>query len=281
MLKQIVKIILVFFISIIINFSFGSKKVLSEILEYELTAIKLTYDDSKNLIIATGDAIAKDNNGKIIKTFTKSFFKDNKKNTIIADNFIYNLDSKKISAINNVKYEDKDGNFYLFDKFEYFELDEIGYGKNLKATNVDGSKIKATEAKINNRTSNTTFEKGGVYTTCDYSFADTNYLFNKINTLKECPDWEIVSKKTRHNKKEKMVYHDHPILKLKGVPVFYVPYFSHPDPSVKRKSGFLTPSSINNENYGRNFKIPYYYVLNESEDFTFAPIIYLDENPNF
>ena len=78
-----------------------------------------------------------------------------------------------------------------------------------------------------------------------------------------------------------MIYHDHPILKLKGVPVFYTPYFSHPDPSVKRKSGFLTPSSINNENYGRNAKIPYFYVIDNNEDFTFTPIIYFEENPVF
>ena len=293
-MTKIKKINIVLLLFLFINF-FISKITLAEVLEYELTAIKITYNDSKDLITAIGDAIAKDSNGrtitspkiiydkknKIIKTFSNSVFYDDKNNKILADNFIYDLEKKKISALKNVKYTDKENNIYLFDEFIYFEIQEKGYGKNLKATNIDGSKIKAIVSTIDNKTSNTIFEKGGNYTTCDFNFATTNYLFNKLNTIKECPDWEIVSKKTRHNKKEKMIYHDHPILKLKGIPVFYTPYFSHPDPSVKRKSGFLTPSSLNNESYGRNAKIPYFYAIDNDEDFTFTPIIYFDENPIF
>lgn len=267
----------------------------AEILEYELTAIKVTYNDKKDLVTAIGDAVAKDTKGKtitspkiiydkknkIIKTFSKSVYRDDKENVIKAENFIYDLNIKKISAIDNVKYQDKDGNSYLFDYFDYFELEEKGFGKNLKASNIDNSKIKATEAIINNKTSNTIFPKGGDYTTCDFNFAKTNYLINKLEVLKDCPEWQITSKKTRHNKIEKMIYHDHPVLKFKGVPVFYTPYFSHPDPTVKRKSGFLTPSTTNTDNYGRNLETPYFYVISDDKDLTFTPIMYFEENPLF
>jgi LPS-assembly protein len=42
-----------------------------------------------------------------------------------------------------------------------------------------------------------------------------------------------------------MVYHENAIIKLRNIPVAYTPYFSHPDPTVKRKSGFLPPSTKN------------------------------------
>ena len=57
-----------------------------------------------------------------------------------------------------------------------------------------------------------------------------------------------------------------------------MPYFSHPDPSVKRKSGFLTPYYQNSSNLGQAFNIPYFYALSNSKDITFKPRIYLDSD---
>ena len=294
MIKKKINQHIYFFLFLILNINI-SISTANEKLEYELTAIKIEYNENKNLITATGDAVARDTKGKvikspkiiydkknkIIKTFSNSIYEDDKKNKIFAENFIYDLSQKKITASNNVKYEDNKGNYYLFDTFDYYEMDEKGNGTNLKATNIDNSKIKALSASIDNKSGNVTFENGATYTTCKFNFEEKNYFFNNLKVLKNCPEWEIVSKKTRHNKNEKMIYHDHPILKLKGLPVFYTPYFSHPDPTVKRKSGFLTPSFLNNDNYGRSTKTPYFYVLNDKEDITFTPIIYFDENPIF
>ena len=56
--------------------------------------------------------------------------------------------------------------------------------------------------------------------------------------------------------------------------VMYFPYFSHPDPSVDRKSGFLMPSWTNSENLGRWIHIPYFKVISDDRDMTFNPRIY-------
>ena len=54
--------------------------------------------------------------------------------------------------------------------------------------------------------------------------------------------------------------------------------FFHPDPTVKRKSGFLIPafksSSNNNENY---LSIPYFHVISENKDLTFTPRFYSND----
>ena len=107
-MTKIKKINIGLLLFLFINF-FISKITLAEVLEYELTAIKITYNDSKDLITAIGDAVAKDTNGriitspkiiydkknKIIKTFSNSVFYDDKNNKILADNFIYDLEKKK------------------------------------------------------------------------------------------------------------------------------------------------------------------------------------------
>jgi LPS-assembly protein len=48
------------------------------------------------------------------------------------------------------------------------------------------------------------------------------------------------------------------ILKIYDVPVLYFPKFFHPDPSVKRRSGFLQPQFNNSETLGSSLYIPYF-----------------------
>src|SRR5262249_38894126 len=62
------------------------------------------------------------------------------------------------------------------------------------------------------------------------------------------------------------------VLEVKGVPVFYLPYFKHSDPSVKRKSGFLIPSVGSSSDLGNFAQIPYYLTLGKSQDITFEPL---------
>ena len=48
-------------------------------------------------------------------------------------------------------------------------------------------------------------------------------------------------------KKKKNIIYEDAVLNIYDYPVFYFPKFFHPDPSVKRRSGFLQPT-LNNSN---------------------------------
>ncbi|NDB81542.1 MAG: LPS-assembly protein LptD, partial [Alphaproteobacteria bacterium] len=62
--------------------------------------------------------------------------------------------------------------------------------------------------------------------------------------------------------------------------ILYTPYFSHPDPSVKRKEGFLAPSFASlGSDIGTTIKVPYFYPVSESADFTISPVYYFKQNP--
>ena len=62
---------------------------------------------------------------------------------------------------------------------------------------------------------------------------------------------------------------------------FTFPKLSHPDPSVDRRSGFLTPSFTDTKK--SRFRIINTILLGYSgnRDFTFTNKIYADENPLF
>ena len=95
---------------------------------------------------------------------------------------------------------------------------------------------------------------------------------------KNCRGWELQSEEFTHNKIKKLFEYKNSWLKVFNKKVFFLPYFNHPDPSVKRKSGFLTPSFQNSRRLGQAVNIPYFYAPSNSKDLTFKPRIYLDSD---
>ena len=87
------------------------------------------------------------------------------------------------------------------------------------------------------------------------------------------PLWQIKARKVVHLKKSRdLVYRD-ARLEVFGVPVFYSPYFRHPDPTVRRRSGFLVPTFGGDSRLGQFIKIPYFYVISPDKDITLAPLL--------
>ena len=75
------------------------------------------------------------------------------------------------------------------------------------------------------------------------------------------------------------MYFESARLELAGVPFAYVPYFSAPDPTVKRKTGFLVPSYSTSSIYGLGVSVPYYVALAPDYDVTFTPMITSRQGP--
>src|SRR5262249_923682 len=78
---------------------------------------------------------------------------------------------------------------------------------------------------------------------------------------------------------EKMMYFEDARIEFFGVPLAYMPYFSAPDPSVKRKSGFLMPVITTSSAYGLGIETPYYLALAPNYDLTISPRITTTQGP--
>ena len=111
-------------------------------------------------------------------------------------------------------------------------------------------------------TKSKSYFKKGIYTQC------------KRNKDK-CPAWSVQAKTITHDKSKKTIYYDNSTLKIYDIPVFYFPKFFHPDPSVKRQSGFLTPTMRDSSALGVGLNLPYFFAISENKDFTFTPQMYL------
>jgi len=260
---------------------------------YNFSADKLTYSQDNNIIEATGNVVAKNQEGKqisadkivynkanqLLKTFGNSKFSDSKKRTLTADNFEYDLEKKIISAQNKVKFLDNYKNIYYFsrlnadDKFDEIigyelnsDLNKEKFQSKDKFNEFVEPKLSGKEVSIKD---NITIIKDGKFTSC-----------KSTNEKEGCPFWNLNANLVTHDKENKKITYKNATLDLNNIPILYTPYFSHPDPSVKREAGFLAPSfgSLSSD-IGSIIKIPYFYPISQSADFTVSPIYYFKQNP--
>src|SRR5689334_14906745 len=89
----------------------------------------------------------------------------------------------------------------------------------------------------------------------------------------DVPKWSFYANKTRIKTGDR-VYVSSPTLKLKNVPVFYLPYASVSIKPRDRASGFLTPTIGGSGWKGFRLSTAYYQTLGRSADFTFRNDIY-------
>ena len=116
---------------------------------------------------------------------------------------------------------------------------------------------------------NITIVKDARFTTC-----------KKTNETDGCAYWNLNAGELIHDKEQKKITYKNASLDLNNVPVLYLPYFAHPDPTVKRESGFLPPTLANlGGDIGSTIKIPYFYPVSQSADFTVSPVYYFKQHP--
>ncbi len=87
------------------------------------------------------------------------------------------------------------------------------------------------------------------------------------------PIWQIRAQRVVRDAEQLRFYYENAVFELFGVPILYLPYFSHFDPSVERATGFLNPELRNSGEFGSAIRIPYFYVIDESRDATITPFI--------
>lgn len=182
--------------------------------------------------------------------------------TVKADKIIYNQRDDTVTAVGNVVILEKTGNVVFTDYAELTEHMTKGEMQNIKMIMADKTRIAArTFKRGNNDKKVMTY---AVYSPCD-ACKDSN------------PLWQIKARKVEHDAENKNVNYQNATVEVKGIPVFYTPFLSHPDPTVKRRSGFLFPRIMSNQYLGAAIQGQYFWSINDQQDILFNPILSSDK----
>ena len=219
-------------------------------------------EKEKNLEIIS-NSIFYDQNQNIIKSDSKTNIKGNDQNYYSMDKFSYEI-NKNLLKVENLIYKDAQDNIiqtslaYINTSTNRLFGKDISVDLNNKALNNDNEPRMKGKSIIND---NEYAEiSKGIFTTC--------------KRRDGCPPWQLSSKKIQHDKKKKIINYENAVLRIYDLPVMYFPRFFHPDPTVKRQSGFLIPSFNNSINSSSYIKTPYFFAISNNKDLTFSPRFY-------
>jgi LPS-assembly protein len=186
--------------------------------------------------------------------------------TLEADRVIYDQKTKRLHAEGNVQLIDGDGTVTHGEIMDLSDDYRDGFVDSLRLDAPEQTRFAAPRAE---RSGNFTVFHNGVYTACEPC----------IENPTAPPKWQVKAARIIHDQDEKMLYFEDARLEFVGVPLAYLPYMSAPDPTVKKKTGFLTPNYSSSSVYGFGVTIPYYWVIAPDYDVTFAPMITSKQGP--
>ncbi|WP_081421784.1 LPS-assembly protein LptD [Tardiphaga robiniae] len=179
--------------------------------------------------------------------------------SVEADKVIYDQKTKRLHAEGNVRMTDADGKITYANLLDLSDDYRDGFVDSLRVDTADATRMAATRAE---RTAgNYTVFQNGVYTACAACKEDP----------KKPPLWQVKGARVIHDQNEKMMYFEDARIEFFGVPLAYIPYFSTPDPTVKRKTGFLMPGFTQNTNTGFGVETPFYWAIAPDYDATISP----------
>ena len=95
--------------------------------------------------------------------------------------------------------------------------------------------------------------------------------------ITEPPIWQIRALKSKRNIDNGTIEYENVVLDVYDLPILYVPYISHSDPSIKKSSGLLSPTFNSNSIFGFSYSQPYYFALSKYRDLTLTPTMTSNE----
>ena len=212
-------------------------------------------DQNKPMLIQADDLIYDNKNNRVIARGNVEIYYNNY--TLLANNVIYDRGTSKLVADGNVRIKEPDGALVKAERIVLTDDFKEGFIRSLQVVSQDETRIGAAQAI--RKPGNITEFKNGVFTPC------------KTCEEKNAPLWRIKAKRVIHNKNEKTISYEDATFDVFGTSIAYLPFFKHPDQSVKRQTGFLVPRPIYSKDLGGGIETPFYFNLAPNYDFTFSP----------
>ena len=185
---------------------------------------------------------------------------------VTADEVTYNARADTLTATGNVRLVEPNGNVVESEHITLSNHFREGFVRALTVYLTNEAQILAESGERHE--GNVNIFHDVIYTRCRRC-VDENGV----------PLWQIRSRKVTHVEDEATIYHEDATFEIFGRPIVRLPRFSHPDPSVRRKSGFLIPRFVASDEFGFGVEVPYYWNIAPNKDFTFSPVITSEQGP--
>lgn len=175
---------------------------------------------------------------------------------LLADSVSFSEKTNVVTASGNVSIMEPTGEVLFAQYTELTDDLSRGFVDQVRVLLADNSKFAALQGeRLEGRF---TRMENAVYSPCELCAEDPT----------RAPIWQIRAARITHDQVNKDVYYRDATLEVAGVPVMWLPFFGHPDPSVERRSGFLTPGGGISSDLGTYARLYYFFDIDSTKDFT-------------
>ena len=223
---------------------------------------KVNYD---NRIFLNSSDVIYDINKDLISSKYSTSLNDLNSNELKLTDFDLIINSNIIKSSFAILF-DNENNKYEVNNFRY-QFDKESFLGNEVAVNNNNTKIDKNKEFIPRMKSRSIFSdkkrttlNKAVYTNCKKTDG--------------CPPWLLRAEEIYHDKENKTINYENVWFEFYDKPIMYFPKFFHPDPTVKRQSGFLAPTLKSARNSGNYLSTPYFFAITDNRDFTISPRFY-------
>ncbi len=222
--------------------------------------VDVSVPDNAKLFLEA-DTVAYESNAAVV-TATGGVQIDYGGYKLVARKVVYNQKTKRLVATGDVQLQQPDGNLIYADSADITDDFADGFVRALRIESPENTRF-AAQGAVRENGNILTLERG-VYTACE--------------ACRENPDrpplWQVKARKIVWDQQAKIIRYYGASLEFFGLPLAYLPYLAQPDPTVKRKSGFLIPSFRSSGDLGYGLRVPYFFALSDSYDATVAGTYY-------
>ncbi|MGF1607869.1 MAG: LPS-assembly protein LptD [Kiloniellales bacterium] len=215
-----------------------------------ISADQITYDETLEVVTASGNVEISRND-----------------RVLLADTISYNLRTEVVTASGRISLLEPSGEILFADYVELTGDLREGFVRDIRVLLTDRSRMAAADAtRVGG---NRTVMRNAVFSPCELCPEDPS----------RAPLWQLKAERVVHDQEERTISYENAWMEFFGVPVAYAPYFEHPDPTVKRKSGFLAPTVGSSDVLGATLQVPYFWAIGPDKDLTVAPILATKQAP--
>jgi LPS-assembly protein len=212
--------------------------------------------DAKQPLFLQGDELIYDTKGnKVVARGNVEIFYNNY--VLKADEVTYDQAASTLSAVGNVELKEPNGNIIRAERYTLTDDFKDGFAQALSVQGRDNTRIAAE--RVVRRDGNISEFQNGKFSPC------------KSDPGKP-PLWCISAARIIHDQANGNISYQDAYFEMFGQKILYLPFFQHPDPSVKRRSGFLVPEFSTSSTFGFAAELPYHFALAPNYDLTIHPL---------
>jgi len=181
---------------------------------------------------------------------------------LMADSISYNRATGLVTASGNVVSIDPEGNQVFADDVTLTDSLRDGAVENMLLVLNDGGRLAAAGAS---RADRLITLRRAVYSPC------------AVVDSEGCPQepvWRVRASSIIYDRDRHKLSYKKARLEMFGLPVLFLPRFSHPDGEAERVSGLLVPSIKIQRQLGLGLGLPFHFAVAPDKDFTLTPWLY-------